>query len=139
VGQYKDLTIETLKIDEDGLFSDPDIYIMLSDEVPTFRKHDLQCDFWGEDICMVSGKDIEERNVTKITVGIFCMKDCKFKVQAELDPELLLDPGKFHKFYYKANQQRIFRFAIPESNETSQVEIKGINENKFARWEMMIL
>lgn len=96
--------IETLKIDEVGVFSDPDIYISLNDTVPTLWQHDVQCDFWGEDICTVSSKDIEARNATKITIGIFCLKECQFRVQAEVDPVLILDPGRMHRFYFKENQ-----------------------------------
>ena len=138
VSQFKDLIFETLT-DDDGKFADPDVYINLNDTRPDLWRHDHGCTVLGNDLCIVSGKDIEERKVTHITVGIFCFTDCKFKMQAELDAEIIMDPGKMNKIYFKANQQRIFKFRIPDSSEIEQIEIKGINENKFAKWDMFVL
>ena len=79
VSQFKDLIFETLT-DDDGKFADPDVYINLNDTRPDLWRHDHGCTVLGNDLCIVSGKDIEERKVTHITVGIFCFTDCKFKI-----------------------------------------------------------
>lgn len=44
-----------------------------------------------------------------------------------------------HNIYFKENQQRIIRFEIPDDDTIEQIEVKGINENKFAEFEMLIL
>lgn len=67
-------------LDEEDGQSDPNLYIMLNDSLPTLSAHDLRCSFYGEDLCVVSGKEIEAKNATKITVGVFCRKECKFRV-----------------------------------------------------------
>jgi len=44
-----------------------------------------------------------------------------------------------HNIYFQQDQQRILRFEIPESDEIDEIEFKGINENKFAQFEMLII
>ena len=102
VSQYRDLIIEVLEASEgEGTgFSDPNVYMMLNDSLPTWRVHDLKCSFYGEDICVVSGKELERFNTSKITLGVFCKTDCKFRVQAELEAEVSLRPGKMHKIWF---------------------------------------
>ena len=45
---------------EDGFdeMDDPNIYIMLNDSLPTALKHDLMCTFYGEDVCVINGKEL---------------------------------------------------------------------------------
>ena len=44
-----------------------------------------------------------------------------------------------HNIYFRKDQQRIFRFQIPDSDEIDTIEIRGINENKFAQFEMLMM
>jgi hypothetical protein len=59
VSQYADLIFD-LTDAGDG-FSDPDLYISLNDTKPTLKDFDLACTFYGEDICILSGKELENR------------------------------------------------------------------------------
>jgi len=67
VSHFKDLILEV--IDVDG-FSDPNFYIMFNDTLPTLSMYNLSCNFWGEDICVISGAELKEHNTTKLTIGI---------------------------------------------------------------------
>ena len=53
VSQYADLIIHTIEAG-DG-FGDPDLYINLNDSEPSRTSYDLRCQFWGEDVCVISG------------------------------------------------------------------------------------
>ena len=79
VSQFKDLIVEVLEDGFDGM-DDPNIYIMLNDTLPTATKHDLMCTFYGEDVCVINGKELMEQNTTKITIGVACRHDCEFKL-----------------------------------------------------------
>jgi hypothetical protein len=99
VSQYQDLVIEV--INEGTGYSDPNLYINLKDQEPTWQKHDLMCAFYGADICIISGKEL--KNVTKVTIGVNCLGDCSFRIQAELSAEINLSPGKMHNIYFAEN------------------------------------
>jgi hypothetical protein len=58
---------------------------------------------------------------------------------ASLETEINLTPGKMHNLYFKEKQQRIVRFSIPDSDEINTIEVRGISENKFSKFEMLIL
>lgn len=109
MSQYSDLIIEVLNDGESG-FSNPDLYIMLADREPNMTQFNISCRFYGEDICVISGKDLEEHNTTRITIGVNCLASCEYKLQAELEAEISIAPGKMHKIFFKENQQRIFKF-----------------------------
>lgn len=91
---------------DDGAFgfSNPDMYINLNDSLPSRWHFNVSCRFYGEDVCVISGKDLEAANTTHITVGVNCGSDCKFKIQAELEAEISLLPNKMHNIYFKENQ-----------------------------------
>ena len=72
IDQFQDLIIEVYD-DGDG-FTDPNLYINLNDTAPNVDKFDLRCTFYGEDVCVISGKELQ--NKTKITVGVYCRKQC---------------------------------------------------------------
>lgn len=57
VSQYKDLIFEVIN-DAGTAWSNPNIFIMLDDIEPTHMFHNVSCEFFGEDICIVSGKDL---------------------------------------------------------------------------------
>ena len=142
VSQYKDLIIDL--IDAGDGFSDPNLYIKLNDSEPTLTSNDLRCSFYGEDVCIINGKELEAAKTSKVTIGVYCKKECKFRVEAAMQAEVNLRPGKMHNIYFRENQQRILRFEIPENtgsgrDDIETIEIKGINENKFAQFEMLIL
>jgi hypothetical protein len=44
-----------------------------------------------------------------------------------------------HNFYFRENQQRIFRFEIPNDTSIDAIDFRGISENKFAKFEMLIM
>jgi len=44
-----------------------------------------------------------------------------------------------HNIYFKKDQQRIFRFEIPDSEDIETIEIRGIHENKFAHFDMLMV
>lgn len=44
-----------------------------------------------------------------------------------------------HNVYFKKDQQRIFRFEIPDSKDIDTIEIRGIHENKFAHFDMLMV
>lgn len=52
--------------------------------------------------------------------------------------ELLLDTGRSYKLYFKEEQERVIRFEIPNDPNITTVEIKGINTNKFDRFNMIM-
>lgn len=120
-------------------FSDPNLYIKLNDSAPNVADFDLRCTFYGEDVCVISGKELMEANATKITVGIYCRDKCEFGVLADLEAEINLQPGKMHNLYFKEKQQRIVRIEIPDSDDIDAIEVRGISENKFSKFEMLIL
>ena len=43
-----------------------------------------------------------------------------------------------HNIYFNENQQRIFRFHVPNDSSIEEVQIRGINKNKFAQFEMLV-
>ena len=59
-------------------------------------------------------------------------------MQAELTEELLLDTGRTYKLYFHGEQERIVRFAIPDHENITTVEIQGINSNKFDHFNMIM-
>jgi len=59
-------------------------------------------------------------------------------VQAEVTEELLLDTGRSYKLFFKEESERIIRFQIPNDPSITTVEIKGINANKFDRFNMIM-
>ena len=83
VEQYKDLVIEVYDQLELG-FSDPNIFINLNDSAPNVAEFDLRCSFYGEDVCVISGKELAAANATKITVGVYCREKCDFGLEANL-------------------------------------------------------
>jgi 5-enolpyruvylshikimate-3-phosphate synthase len=105
VSQYEDLIIEI--IDSDG-FSNPNIYIKLNESKPALFSYDLLCDFYGEDICIINGKELEKAET--VTIGVYCLNDCNYKISANLQAEISISPGKMHNIYFRKDQQRIFRF-----------------------------
>jgi hypothetical protein len=115
VSRWQDLIIELIE-DGDG-FSDPNLYINLNGQEPNESYHDLKCAFYGEDICVVSGQELYDKNATNLTIGVRCEHSCKFKLQAELEAEVALPAGKMHNVWFKKDQQRVFRFEVP--NDTS--------------------
>lgn len=137
VSQYQDLIFELIEVGDH--LSDPDLFIMLSDERPASQKHDLMCSFYGEDICVLSGRELSEHNVTKITVGVRCTQFCEFKLQAELEAEIELKPNKMHKIYFQKDQQRIMRFEVPDSEDIYYIDFKGIADDAFGQFEMLII
>jgi hypothetical protein len=50
----------------------------------------------------------------------------------------VLETGRSYKLYFKPEQERVIRFTIPDDPTITTVEIKGINENKFARFNMIM-
>lgn len=66
--------------DGDEAMADPNIYVMLSDALPSRAKYDLRCSFYGEDVCVISGQELAKRNATRVTLGVSCRHDCKFKL-----------------------------------------------------------
>lgn len=46
--------MEVLEDGDEGM-ADPNVYVMLSDALPSRAKHDLRCSFYGEDVCVISG------------------------------------------------------------------------------------
>ena len=70
------------------MFSNPDLIINFNDSLPTLYQHDLMCTFYGKDACVISGKELKERKVEKITVAVFCMRECSYRLQAEMENEL---------------------------------------------------
>ena len=82
-------------------YDNPDIYIMLQDLEPNSTLYNVSCRFFGEDVCVISGKELKEFNTTRITVGVSCVEDCKYKLQAELEAEINLKPAnKMHKIFF---------------------------------------
>lgn len=65
--------------------------------------NDLNCDFFGEDICVINGKEILDTKTELILVGVFCKSNCTFKLKASLNFELNLKPGKMHQLYFNEN------------------------------------
>ena len=120
-------------------FSDPNLFINLYDSAPNVANFDLRCTFYGEDVCVISGKELLEANATKITVGIYCREKCEFGVMAALEAEINLKPDKMHNLYFKEKQQRIVRIEIPDDDTIDTIEVRGISENKFSKFEMLIL
>ena len=57
--QYKDLVV-SLMDDGEG-FSDPNLYVMLNDSAPDVKRNHLVCGFYGEDICVISGQEIQKK------------------------------------------------------------------------------
>ncbi len=49
-----------------------------------------------------------------------------------------MDTGRSYKFFFKADQERIMRFEIPNDLNITTVEIKGINQNKFDPFNMIM-
>ena len=99
IDQYQDLIIEVYD-DGDG-FTDPNLYINLNGSAPNVDQYDLRCTFYGEDVCVISGQELI--NVTKITVGVYCRKQCQYKVKASVEAEIFLAPGKMHNIFFKEN------------------------------------
>lgn len=103
VDQYKDLVIEVYDQSETG-FSDPNLFINLNDSAPNVAEFDLRCSFYGEDVCVISGKELVAANATKITVGVYCREECNFGLEANLQTEIFFEPGKMHNLYFKEKQ-----------------------------------
>jgi hypothetical protein len=90
--------------DQGDGFYDPNLFINLNDSTPNVADFALRCSFYGEDVCVISGKELIEANATKITIGIYCRDKCEFGVMANLETEINLKPGKMHNLYFKEKQ-----------------------------------
>jgi len=112
---------------------------VFGDEAPSVKRYDLLCSFYGEDVCVISGSELERKGAARLTLGVFCRYECKFKVRAQLQAEINLTPGKTHRLHFGKNQQRIVRFEIPESEEIDEVVFKGISEEQMGQFEMLVL
>lgn len=66
-------------------------------------KNDINCDFFGEDICVINGKEIIDTKTELLLLGVFCKYNCTFKLKASLNLELNLKPGKMHQLYFNEN------------------------------------
>ncbi len=66
-------------------------------------RNDINCNFFGEDICVINGKEILETKTELLLVGVFCKSNCTFKLRASLNIELNLKPGKMHQLYFNEN------------------------------------
>ena len=104
--------------------------------MPTLEKYAARCAFYGEDFCVVSSGEL--RGKTQVTIGVFCETECEYRLQAELTEELLLDTGRQYRLFFHAEQERIVRFTIPDDPTITTVEIKGLNANKFDRFNMIM-
>ena len=65
--------------------------------------NDINCNFFGEDICVINGKEIIGTKTEMLLVGVFCKYNCTFKLKASLNMELNLKPGKMHQVYFNEN------------------------------------
>jgi hypothetical protein len=67
-----------------------------------------------------------------------CNDACKFQLQAEVAEEMVLETGRSYQLYFKEEQERVIRFEIPNDPNITTVEIKGINTNKFDRFNIIM-
>ena len=59
-------------------------------------------------------------------------------MQAEVTEEMVLETGRSYQLYFKEEQERVIRFEIPNDPNITIVEIKGINTNKFDRFNIIM-
>lgn len=52
--------------------------------------------------------------------------------------ELVYNTGRSYKLYFLPHQQRVVIFQIPDYPNITSIEVKGINENKFSKFEMLM-
>ena len=51
---------------------------------------------------------------------------------------MVLETGRSYQLYFKKEQERVIRFEIPNDPNITTVEIKGINTNKFDRFNIIM-
>eukprot|EP00347_Sterkiella_histriomuscorum_P004193 403361391 len=98
----------------------------------------MRCSFFGEDFCVINGQELAKAKTDVLTIAVYCREYCEFELQAELTEELLLETGKSHKLYFLANQERVIRFSIPDDPNITTIEIQGINQNKYDKFNMIL-
>lgn len=96
----------------------------------------MRCSFYGEDFCVINGKELANHSL--LTIGVYCSEGCEFTLQAELTEELFFSPGKSQRLYFHDNQERIIRISIPNDPNITTIEISGIGEDKFNKFNIIM-
>jgi len=104
--------------------------------LPSLGGYSARCAFYGEDFCVVNSGELKGK--TQVTIGVYCDTECEYRLQAELTEELLLDTGRQYRLFFHGEQERVVRFTIPNDPNITTVEIKGVNANKFDRFNMIM-
>jgi hypothetical protein len=99
------------------------------------------CHHLGDDICTLNRKEVkaDEEWYVGVTCGQIFSEDkvCSYDIVLEYVEEIILYPGKPITFYLYEDEERIFRYFVPDEKDIKHVQISARGKDSFSKFQLL--
>lgn len=101
----------------------------------------LACTSFGEDICSINKNEIKagEEWYVGVTCGANGNRDnqCEYDIVLEYVEEMVIEDGVPVTVYLYEDEERIFKFFVPEDQEIRHIQISARGKDVFSKFQLL--
>ena len=98
----------------------------------------MNCLEWGPDLCVLGKNEVKHDDEITAVVSCTYSDDCYYNIEVQYVEEITIKKGQKTQIYFKAKEERIFNFYIPDDEQVTDIVMTSNAEEESQRYQMLV-